>query len=120
MSRQVSYTDEAGRRWAVKLPDDKPDTDAKMGFPVGPPSLESLGLPEEIEVRLHNALHDRGLLTPRDAKVRRSHMLGALQSALKVDIVRITALYAAEKGGENVRPKRTAKPKRSRARNPRR
>ncbi len=123
MSRRVTYTDDAGRRWTVLLPDDKPDSDAPMGIPVGPPSLESLELPEELEVRLHNALHDRGLLTARDIKVRRSHLTGALQSAFRVDIVRVAALYAVEKGGEDVRvrPKRPTKPRRpTRARKTRR
>lgn len=113
MSRRVTYTDDAGRRWVVVLPDDKPISDAAMGIPVGPPSMEPLGLPEEIEVRLHNALVDRGLLTERDFKTRRSHVMGALQTALKVDIVRVAALYAAAKGGDDVRvrPRKPAKPK---------
>jgi len=121
MSRRVTYTDDAGRRWVVMLPEGKPDSDASMGIPVGPPSLEPLGLPEEIEVRLHNALVDRGLLTERDAKMRRSHLLGALQAALKVDIVRVAALYAAAKGGDDVsvrptRPVKKAPPRARRAR----
>lgn len=118
MSRRASYTDESGRQWAVMLPDDKPDSDASMGIPVGPPSLEPLGLPEEIEVRLHNQLFDRGLLTQRDVKTRHSHVLGALMAALKVDIGRVCSLYAAGKGGEDVRtrPKRPVKKAPPRAR----
>lgn len=112
MSRRASYTDDIGRRWAVDLPDGTPDSDAKMGIPVGPPSLESLGLPEEIEVRLHNQLFERHLLTERDAKRNLPAVFGALQAALRVDTGRVVAVYAAAaKGGEDVRtrPERPAK-----------
>lgn len=57
--REASYTDDFGRKWAVLLPDRLPDDAAPMGLPLGPQSLESLGLPIEIEVALHNALFDR-------------------------------------------------------------
>jgi len=99
--RRTNYEDGKGRKWAVMLPDDAPDADAPMGLPVGPPSLDSLDLPEEIEVRLHNALFDRGLLTARDVRARRREVLGALISALKLGVSRITALY--QEGQENGR-----------------
>jgi len=91
--RQVSYTDTRGRRWTVLLPDDVPDAQAYLGLPVGPPSLESLGLPEDVEVRLHNALHDRRLFAQADVLARRRDVMGALFAAFRVDVSRVTELY---------------------------
>jgi hypothetical protein len=91
--RKTSYTDSLGRRWAVMLPDDLSDSRASEGLHIGPPSLESLGLPQEIEVRLHNALHDRQLLTPSDVKARRRDVQGALSAAFRLDVSRVIELY---------------------------
>lgn len=91
--KQVTYTDGEGRRWRTELPDGVPDTDASMGMIIGPPPLAPLGLPLEIEVRLHNALHDRELFTLKDVKTRREHIMGAIMSALKVDVQAIVNLY---------------------------
>lgn len=87
--RETSFTDERGRRWAVLLPEGLPEIDASLGLPLGPPSLEGLGLPPEIEVRLHNELFNRRIFTERDAKTRRADIFGALQHALRVDIGKI-------------------------------
>lgn len=97
--REATYTDSCGRKWLVLLPDGAPDSDARMGVPVGPPPLEALGLPEEIEVRLHNQLFDRGLIRRRDLRRRMQDVVGALQAALRVSANRIAALYA--EGSEN-------------------
>lgn len=99
--RQASYEDARGRKWAVLLPEGAPDVDAPMGLRLGPPSLESLDLPEDVEVRLHNQLFERGLFTEADIKTRRQHIFGALQATFKVDTGRIVALYKEEgKDGE--------------------
>ena len=119
--REASYTDTEGRQWAVLLPDGVPDSDAALGIPLGPPSLESLGLPLEFEVRLHNQLYVRRLFTFRDMKTRRMEIMGALQAALRVDIVAITAIYRAEEPPAVVaQPKKTAAPKRGQRRKRRR
>jgi len=94
--REISYTDKRGRRFKVLLPEEAPDSMAARGIPVGPPSLKELGLPPEIEVRLHNQLHDRGLFTARDVKTRPQDVMGALMAALKVDKQRLVAVYTAE------------------------
>lgn len=109
MSRITSYMDAQGRRWAVSLPDNAPESDASRGFLIGPPSLEALGLPVEVEVRLHNELFDRQLLTASDAKARRLDIFGALQTTFKVDTQRIVDLYS--EGGQNAKRevKETAK-----------
>ena len=91
--KQVSYEDEKGRHWATLLPDDIPEEDAFLGIPLGPPPLEVLGLPEEIEVRLHNELFSRGLFTPADVKRRINDVVASLQAALRVDAGLIIGLY---------------------------
>lgn len=91
--RQVKHTDDKGRIQVVLIPDDAPDSHATLGIPVGPPSLAALGLPEEIETRLHNQLVARNLLTVADVKARRSDVFGALQKALGVDVNRVVTCY---------------------------
>lgn len=90
------------------LPEGVPDSDASMGMPLGPPSLESLGLPEEQEVRLHNQLFDRRLYTRQDAQRRRQDIMGALFAAFKVDAQRIVDLYGQEEKSAPIpqRPRR--------------
>jgi len=104
--RQVSYEDIKGRLWMVSLPDGMPDNDASMGIPIGPPSLEPLGLPEEVEVRIHNQLFHRRLFTLRDIKMRRRDVFGALQAALKVDTQSIVNLYMEEASDDGKKPQR--------------
>ena len=119
--KRVSYTDRAGRQWATMLPDGKPDSDASTGIPLGPPSLEALKLPKEIEVRLHNQLCGRRLFTFKDMKTRRTEILGALQAALRVDIVAIAALYRVEEPPAVLaKPTKTPAPKRGQRRKRRR
>ena len=97
--RQVTHTDDKGRIQVVLIPDDAPDSHATLGIPVGPPSLKALGLPEEIETRLHNQLVARRILTAADAKARRSDVFGALQKALAVDTDRVVTCY--NEGADN-------------------
>ena len=78
------------------MPDGAPESDAPKGLIVGPPSLEPLGLPLEIEVRIHNELFYRQLLTAADVRKRRMDVIGALMSALKVDGETIVQLYQKE------------------------
>ncbi len=94
--RRTEYEDSDGRMWLVSLPDGALDSDASMGLIVGPPSLEPLGLPLEIEVTLHNTLFARKLFTLRDVRTRRNEIFRALQSALKVPTYRIVELYQDE------------------------
>jgi hypothetical protein len=92
----------------VSLPDGVPESDAALGIPLGPPSLAPLGLPLDVEVRIHNQLFARRLFTPRDVKTRRMEILGALQAALRVDIVAIAALYRVEEpAAVPAKPKQT-------------
>lgn len=92
--KQVTYTDKDGRRYERLIPDDAPLSHAKMGVPLGPPCLDALGLSSEIQTRLHNQLHARGILTARDAEQRLNEVSAALMAALKVDAVHILDIYA--------------------------
>lgn len=117
--RQASYEDALGRKIAVLLPEGAPDVDAPMGLRLGPPSLESLDLPEEVEVRLHNQLFERRLFTQADVRARRQDIFGALQATFKVDIARIAALYTEEgKDGnkQRVEPKQKSKKRKTKGR----
>ena len=90
---QVEYVDDDGRKWAVKVPEGEEDN-ANMGIPIGPPDLSELGLPIDVEVRLHNQLYNRGLFTLRDIRGRRQNeIFAAIQSALNVDVSKVTSLF---------------------------
>lgn len=89
------WTDEEGRKHAVEVPPGQEHL-ARHGIPVGPPDLSPLGLPLEVEVRLHNALFDRQVLTARDAKRRPAEVQSAVQYALKASTTRVLNLYLTE------------------------
>ena len=99
--RSVTYVDPEGRRWARLLPPQARDSDAEWGVPNGPPSLKALDLPAEVEVRLHNELHARGILTERDARRRFAEISAALMAALRFDAGRVYDIYrgAGTEGG---------------------
>ncbi len=97
--KDVDYTDADGRRWRVHAPDGCPPDRYSEGIPVGPPALAALGLPLELEVRLHNVLHARKLFTLRDVLSRPKDVQAALQEALKLDMQRLQTLYRDELGG---------------------
>ncbi len=91
--RELPYTDNDGRKQIVELPDSAPDSDAYKGILVGPPDLFELHLPSKIEIRLNNALYDRGLIRPRDVKGRELEVFATLQSVFKVDVTSIINMY---------------------------
>lgn len=91
--RETSYTDTEGRQWMVLLPDGVPDAHAHMGLPIGPPSVESLGLPPEAAVRLHNQLFERRIFTARQARGDVAGILAAVRAALRVSAEDVIALY---------------------------
>ena len=91
--RTVLYTDLFGRKTRVLIPGSAPDSEAALGIVQGPPPLESLGLPLEVEVRLHNQLYDRELFTLADLRRRPNDLLGAVLSAMKVDAQRVKQVY---------------------------
>lgn len=94
--KTVTYVDPDGRKWFRSLPEHVPEAQAKAGIPLGPPSLKDLGLPKEIEIRLHNQLAERGILTERDARKRLTEVSAALMAALSVDVHEILAIYQGQ------------------------
>ncbi len=98
---KATYTDEEGRQYVTLVPEGQEHM-ARSGIPVGPPDLTSLGLPIDIEVRLHNALYDRNILTLYDAKQKASEVQAALQGALKVGTHTIISLYQEATNGHAV------------------
>lgn len=93
MARRVTYEDSKGRKYLVDIPDDAPDSHAKLGAPVGPPDLKPLNLPLQIEVRLNNQLYDRGLFAKEDLRHRRAELFAALQAALSIDVNVLDSLF---------------------------
>lgn len=82
-----------GRKYRVIVPDNADPSMWQYGIVVGPPDLASLGLPPSIEVRLHQELFVRGLITRADVRLRGSELVAALQTALKVDAQVLAGLY---------------------------
>lgn len=93
--QRTTYTDAEGRHWATLLPDEADPSTAHEGIPAGPPSLESLGLPLDVEVRLHNELFARDLLTERDALLRPEDVASAVRSAMRLSVTEVLEAYRA-------------------------
>lgn len=91
--RETTYVDPEGRKWRVVLPDEAPEEHASMGVRLGPPTLASLGLPLDLEVRLHNALYDRALYQEKDVLQRRTEVFSALLATFRLDVETIVRLY---------------------------
>lgn len=92
--REIDYTDERGRKYRVKLPDDADDSEAQYGILVGPQAVvDELGLPEPQATRLHNQLHARGIWTDKEARKRMTDIFGALQSAFQTDVTAVLNAY---------------------------
>lgn len=91
--RRTTFEDSKGRKFLVEVPDNAPESHAKMGVRVGPPDLASLNMPLATEVRLNNALFERGLFTKGDLQGRRQEMFAALQAAYRADVQVLDILY---------------------------
>lgn len=99
--KELIYTDSLGRKFLVRLPKNRPDSDAKFGIVIGPPLLSGLALPVHVEIALHNELFNRGLLTLNDVRKRRSEIVNALQKALAIDAQKVYASFTSETGGNS-------------------
>lgn len=86
-----------GRKYKAIVPEGSDPTTWKYGVVVGPPELSALGLPPEQEVRLHNELYNRGLITGNDVRRNMSSVVGALMAALHVDAQLIAQAYEEAK-----------------------
>jgi hypothetical protein len=96
--RQVEYKDSDGRLFIHLLPEGALDYDAERGIPYGPPPLDALDLPLEIEVRLNNELFHRRLFTERDLRRRRADAAAAVMAACRLDIERLLAAIQIREG----------------------
>lgn len=100
--KDVDYTDDDGRLFRVRVPDDCPEHMWRAGIPLGPPDLDSQlaerGWPESARIRLHNQLHQRGLFTLKEALRNIAGLEAALKAALKTDVQTLQALYYEEHG----------------------
>lgn len=75
------------------IPEDAPDADGVIGIPVGPPDISFLNYPLDVEIRLHNELVHRGLLTERDLRGRMPELSAALLAAWGADAHRVADAY---------------------------
>lgn len=91
--RIVTFKDAQGRKFLVEVPNDAPESHAKLGVRLGPPDLSELKLPLSLEVRLNNALFDRGLIRRGDVRRRLPELIAAWQSVLRVDASILMNLY---------------------------
>jgi hypothetical protein len=92
-TRMVRVTDDYGRVTRVLIPEGAPDSDADHGLVLGPPDLTSLGYPLDIEVRLHNGLEGRGIITAQDAIARPDEIQRAIQSAFKASAQQVQTVF---------------------------
>lgn len=89
---RVEYRDEDGRKFLVEVPEGWEDA-PEQGIEIGPPRLDELGLPPELEVKLNNQLYDRKLFTRADVRRRPEEIGAALKAVLRTDVLRIKSLY---------------------------
>lgn len=94
--RRVSYTDPDGRKWVTEIPNDAPDSHANMGIVVGPPEIAVDGWPEDLCIRVQNALVDRGILTWDDFRRRRKEAVGAVNGSLGSMVTKVETIYRTE------------------------
>lgn len=97
---RVNYKNERGYKYLVEIPDEFQD-EPELGIIIGPPDLESLGLPENYEVKLNNQLFDRQLFNWSDVRRRPDDIRAALKATLRVDEQAIIRLYKEERSNGN-------------------
>ena len=95
--KQLAYTDPDGRKYMVALPDDAPDSHARLGIVIGPPLsiTDSLmgTLPKGVAIEIHNALFDRRIFTWEDARTRVVEVRAAIQAALGATLESVLDAY---------------------------
>jgi len=93
---RIEYKDEEGRKYLVELPEDYQDM-PESGVIIGPPVLDELGLPIELEVFLNNQLFDRKLFSLADVRRRPAEIEAALKAIFRVDVLKIKNIYREAK-----------------------
>jgi len=87
---ETVHIDSWGRKFAVYVSE---GMDPSCGHLIGPMPLDSLELPMDVMIRLHNELYERRLLTESDVLQRPQDVAGALAAAYQVDVQTIQGLY---------------------------
>jgi hypothetical protein len=92
---KVTWTDELGRKYLVRVENGIPPEEFYMCPRIGPPEgiVDELGLPTEFATRLHNILFDRQLWTIQEVRRQQGALLGALQAALNIDVHTLHSAY---------------------------
>lgn len=83
-----TVTFENGRKYEVMA-------SGELSIIIGPPEglVDMLGLPEPFATRLHNVLHQRGILTYQIAAQRARELQGAYQEALMIGVQELLAAF---------------------------
>ena len=89
---RIKYEDEEGRKFLVELPEECQDM-PENGIRIGPPELDELGWPIELEVKMNNQLFDRKLFTEADVRRRPKDIVAAYWAVLRTDVLKIRSLY---------------------------
>lgn len=92
---QVKLEDEDGRLFMVLIPEGDEDH-PERGVVLGPPYLDDLDLPLDVEVKFNNQLFNRGLITKRDLRGHGAELTAALQAAFRVSANKVAALYEGD------------------------
>lgn len=92
MLLRKEYRDEEGRKFLVDIPEGYDDM-MERGIIIGPPVLDSLNLPRDIEILLNNQLYERKLFTWSDVRLRPDEIEAALRTVLKAHVRQIKELY---------------------------
>lgn len=88
--------EEGGKKYRVVVPDNAKVDTYKYGIRVGPPDFS--WLPPHIDVRLHNELYNRGLITVADVMSRPQEVQAALQAAVRVDVQTVIQTFKEYNG----------------------
>lgn len=83
--------EEGGKKYKAVVPDNADRDTYKYGVIVGPPDFS--WLPPHIDVRLHNELYNRGLITVADVMSRPQEVEAAIRSAVRVDVQTVIQSY---------------------------
>lgn len=92
---KMEYKNKKGCKYIVDIHPDFQD-EPELGIIIGPPDLESLGLPKKYEVALNNQLFDRKLFTWADVRRRPEEIRAALKAVFRTDELTIMNLYKEE------------------------
>lgn len=92
-TQRLEYEDLEGKKYWSTIPVNAPRKNARYGLLEGPPDLTHLNVPDDVRIRLHNALWKRGIFTTAHAKRSRLELISAMQEALDLNPIMIVEAY---------------------------